>query len=145
MPVLKTASLFSCITGLRKSDVKAFSWEMIQPEADGTLYITTRMQKTKQIVHNPIGEEALALIYSDSRTGLVSPPRFQDSMTQTTLKQCVKAVGITKNITYHSSRHTYCTLQLEAGTDSRTVQELVGHRTSPATQCYLDSVSSRKM
>lgn len=120
VPVLKAAFLFSCLTGLRKNDVKTFSWEMIQPEADGTLYITTRMQKTKQIVHNPIGEEALALIGSYTREGLVFPG-FKDSMTQTALKQWIKAAGITKNITYHSSRHTYCTLQLEAGTDSRTV------------------------
>ena len=62
VPILKTAFLFSCLTGLRKSDVKTFSWEMIQPEADGTLYITTRMQKTKQIVHNPIGDEDLEQI-----------------------------------------------------------------------------------
>ena len=143
VPVLKTAFLFSCLTGLRKSDVKAFSWEMIQPEADGTLYITTRMQKTKQIVHNPIGDEALALIDSDTREGLVFPG-FKDNMTQTPLKQWLKTAGITKNITYHSSRHTYCTLQLEAGTDSRTVQELVGHKNLTTTQQYLDSVDSRK-
>jgi site-specific recombinase XerD len=35
-------------------------------------------------------------------------------------------------------------LQLEAGTDSRTVQELVGTKNLATTQCYLDSVSSRK-
>ena len=143
VPILKTAFLFSCLTGLRKSDVKTFSWDMIQPEADGTLYITTRMQKTKQIVHNPIGEEALALIDSDTREGLVFPG-FKDNMTQTPLKQWLKMAGITKNITYHSSRHTYCTLQLEAGTDSRTVQELVGHKNLTTTQQYLDSVDSRK-
>ena len=101
------------------------------------------MQKTKQIIHNPIGNEALALINSDKREGLVFPG-FKDSMTQTVLKQWVKAAGITKNITYHSSRHTYCTLQLEAGTDSRTVQELVGHKNLATTQRYLDSVDRRK-
>lgn len=143
VPVLKAAFLFSCLTGLRKSDVKTFSWEMIQPEADGTLYITTRMQKTKQIIHNPIGEEALALIDNNSREGLVFPG-FKDSMTQTVLKQWVKAAGITKHITYHSSRHTFCSLQLEAGTDSRTVQELVGHKNLATTQRYLDSVDRRK-
>lgn len=95
VPVLKTAFLFSCLTGLRKSDVKTFSWDMIQPEADGTLYITTRMQKTKQIVHNPIGDEALALINSDTREGLVFPG-FKDNMTQTPLKQWLKTAGITK-------------------------------------------------
>lgn len=81
---LKTAFLFSCLTGLRKSDVKPFTWEMIQPEADGTLYVTDCMQKTKQIVHNPIEDEALVLIDSDTREGLVFPS-FKDSMTQTTL------------------------------------------------------------
>ena len=116
---------------------------MIQPEADGSLYITTRMQKTKQIIHNPIGDEALALIDNNSRKGPVFPG-FKDCMIQTVLKQWVKAAGITKHITYHSTRHTFCSLQLEAGTDSRTVQELVGHKNLATTQRYLDSVDRRK-
>lgn len=143
VPILKTAFLFSCLTGLRKSDVKPFTWEMIQPEADGTLYITDRMQKTKQIVHNPIGDEALALIDNGKREGLVFPG-FKDNMTQTPLKQWVKAAGITKHITYHSSRHTFCSLQLQAGTDPNTVKELVGHKNLTTTQQYLESVDSRK-
>lgn len=57
VPILRTAFLFSCLTGLRKSDIKQFSWEMIQPEADGALYITPRMKKTSLIIHNPIGDE----------------------------------------------------------------------------------------
>lgn len=143
IPVLKTAFLFSCLTGLRKSDIKNFSWDMIQPEADGSLYITTRMQKTKQIIHNPIGEEALALIDSEKREGRIFPD-FKDKMTLAPLKQWLKAAGITKHITYHSSRHTFCSLQLEAGTDSRTVQELVGHKNLATTQRYLDNVDCRK-
>lgn len=105
--------------------------------------LMTKVDKTKQIIHNPVGNEALALIDSDTREGLVFPG-FKDSMTQAPLKQWVKAAGITKNITYHSSRHTFCSLQLEAGTDSRTVQELVGHKNLATTQRYLDSVDRRK-
>ena len=115
---------------------------MIQPEADGTFYLTTRMQKTQEIIHNPIGEEALQLI-DGCREGLVFP-EFKDSMTQAPFKKWMKAAGITKNITFHGSRHTFCSLQLEAGTDSRTVQVLVGHKNLATTQCYLDNVSSRK-
>ena len=47
-------------------------------------------------------------------------------------------------VLFHGSRHTFCSLQLEAGTDSRTVQVLVGHKNLATTQCYLDNVSSRK-
>lgn len=143
VPVLKTAFLFSCLTGLRKSDVKPFTWEMVQPEADGTLYITTRMKKTSQIIHNPIGVEALALIDREQRSGSVFP-EFKDSMSQTPLKRWVKAAGITKHVTYHTSRHTFCTLQLQVGTDPRTLQALVGHKNLTTTQQYLDSVDSRK-
>ncbi|MCD8288659.1 MAG: site-specific integrase [Prevotella sp.] len=145
VPVLKRAFLFACLTGLRKSDVKALTWEMIQPEADGTPYVTIRMQKTKQIIHNPIGDEALELIKAtDKRAGRVFPG-FKDNMTQTALKQWVRAAGITKNITFHSSRHTYCSLQLGAGTDSRTVQTLVGHKNLATTQGYLDNVDRKKV
>ena len=72
IPALRAAFLFACLTGLRKSDIKTLEWEMIQPESDGTLYVTTRMQKTKQIIHNPIGDEALALM-GERGTGLVFP------------------------------------------------------------------------
>ncbi len=144
VPVLKRAFLFSCLTGLRKSDVKQLTWDMIQPEADGTLYLSIRMKKTQDLIHNPIGEEALELMGEPKTEGLVFP-EFRDKMTQAPLKRWIKAAGITKNITYHSSRHTYCTLQLGAGTDSRTVQSLVGHKNLATTQGYLDNVDSKKV
>ena len=48
------------------------------------------MQKTKDIVHNPISEEALELIgYSPDKRGKVFPD-FKDSMTQAPLKNWLK-------------------------------------------------------
>ena len=81
--VLKQAFLFACPTALRKSDIKTLRWEEMQPYGmDGGIYITTRMQKTKEIIHNHIGEEALRLIdYQPDREGLVFPD-FQDKLTQ---------------------------------------------------------------
>ena len=44
-PALKRAFLFSCLTALRKSDIKKLTWEEIQPYgSDGVMYVTTRMQ-----------------------------------------------------------------------------------------------------
>jgi integrase len=73
---------------LRKSDIKKLTWEEIQPYgSDGVMYVTTRMQKTKDIVHNPISEEALELIgYSPDKRGKVFPD-FKDSMTQAPLEK----------------------------------------------------------
>ncbi len=143
IPILKRAFLFACLTGLRKSDIMTLSWEMIQPEADGRLYLTIRMKKTQQIIHNPIGDEALELMGRQKSFGLVFP-QFKNNMTGAPLKRWIRAANITKNITFHSSRHTFCSLQLEAGTDSRTVQALVGHKNLATTQGYLDNVDERK-
>ena len=80
-PVLKTAFLFACLTGLRKSDIKQLTWENIQPYGDGGMYVTLRMQKTKELVNNPISDEALELI-GERGTGPVFVG-FADKMTQT--------------------------------------------------------------
>jgi len=72
------------------------------------MYITVRMQKTQQLVNNPVSEEALELIgfYDGEHEPDVKVfPDFRDKMTGTTLKNWLKAAGITKHITFHCSRH----------------------------------------
>ena len=144
-PALKRAFLFSCLTALRKSDIKKLAWEEIQPYGnDGVMYVTTRMQKTKDIVHNPISEEALELIgYSPDKRGKVFPD-FKDSMTQAPLKNWLKDAGITKHISYHCSRHSFACLQLDAGTSIAVVQRYLGHKNVATTEVYAKISDSQK-
>ena len=147
--VLRKAFLFSCLTGLRKSDIKQLTWDKIQPYGDGGMYITLRMQKTQQLVNNPVSREALELIgfYDEDKERQPTDKvfaGFYDSLTQTPLKNWLKAAGITKHISYHSSRHTFGSLQVDAGTSVYTVQHMLGHKNVSTTQIYATMADDSK-
>lgn len=61
-------------------------------------------------------------------------PLTQSSV-QKLFKKAKKGAGIT-NVTVHSLRHCFATHLLEKGTDIRTIQRLLGHRSLSSTQVY---------
>ena len=107
-PVLKTASLFSCMTSLRISDILALCWEDIVDYSAGGI------------------------------KGL------QRCWTQTYMKEWIRSAGITKNISFHSYRRTFATLQAAAGTDIRTIQSIMAHKSITTTQRYIKVVDANK-
>ena len=132
--VLKRAFLFACLTGLRKSDIRQLTWQQIQPYTNGKMFVTTRMQKTKQIVHNPISDEAYGLL-GERHEGLIFEG-FKDKMLQGPLKRWLSAAGITKKITFHCTRHSFGSLHVEMGTDMAVIQACLGHKNITTTQIY---------
>ena len=143
-PILKTASLFSCLTSLRISDILSLQWHEIVDFAAGGKCVHTITQKTKTEDIIPISDEALQLIgYSPEKTGLVFKG-LKRSWTQYPMKEWIREAGITKNITFHSYRRTYATLQGAAGTDIRTIQSNMAHKSITTTQRYMKVVDSNK-
>ena len=141
-PVLKAASLFSCFTGLRISDILKLKWEDIEQLSDGGLAIRLRSQKTQTEAVLPISDEAISLC-GDKNTGYIFKG-MNRSMIQEPLKEWLKEAGIKKHITFHCFRHTYATLQIAAGTDIYTVSKMLTHKNVSTTQIYADLVDAKK-
>ena len=68
----------------------------------------------------------------------------RNCMTQKPLKDWLDASGITKHISYHCSRHTFGSLQADAGTSIYVIQRILGHKNVETTQIYADMSDETK-
>jgi len=62
--------------------------------------------------------------------------RYGERSLELVLKKVVADAGIQKKINLHMLRHSYATHLMEAGTNLRFIQELLGHKSPKTTQIY---------
>lgn len=147
-PIVKSAFLFCCFTGLRFSDMRTLEWKHIHESADGkNLYIEKKQVKTGNTVVVPLSEEALKWMPEQQNGENLVFHELQ--ITQTTveviLKEWMKEAGINKHITYHCSRHTAATMWLTLGANLYVVSKLLGHRSIKVTEVYAKIVDQTKI
>lgn len=142
--IAKRAFLFSCLTGLRKSDIERLTWGEVSHE-DGYWRITFRQKKTGGLVYMDISDEARSFMgeQRESTDLVFSPFHYSDKM-NLKLQQWALESGVSKHITFHSARHTFALLLLDQSTDIYTVSRLLGHTDVRTTQIYAHILDEKK-
>lgn len=130
-PVLKRAFLFSCLTGLRKSDIQKLLWGDVQKFGEFTRIIF-KQKKTGGQEYLDISPQAEKYL---GERGNPEDPVFTGftygSWTSVELQRWSMTAGIKKNLTFHCGRHTFAVLMLDLGTDIYTVSNCSGTKNFP--------------
>ena len=142
--ILRRASFFSILTGLRHCDIKELKWGQIVRHND-SWRINFNQEKTDGVEYMPISDQAYELCGERRDPDrLVFEGLMDPSWINRPVKKWIEAAGITKHITFHCFRHSYATLQLTNGTDIFTVSKMMGHTNVKTTQIYAKVVDAKK-
>ena len=140
---VRRAFLFSCLTGLRQSDVRRLTWGDVGRQGEFTR-ITFRQKKTGGQEYIDIAEEAAGLLgeRGRDRDAVFRLPSYSNA--GACLLKWAGAAGIGKHVTFHSARHTFAVMMLDLGTDIYTVSKLLGHKDIATTQIYAKVLDKNK-
>jgi integrase/recombinase XerD len=132
--------IYAC--GLRRSELITLK----PADVDSNRFLLIiRNAKGKKDRIAPISEKIITLLRDYYKMykpkvwlfeGQIVGEQYSEQSLMSVLKQAVQKAGITKPVTLHWLRHSYATHLLEAGTDLRYIQELLGHKSSKTTEIY---------
>ena len=139
--ILKNAFLFSCLTGLRWSDINKLDWSEIS-EFNGNMRITFNQKKTSNLQYLELSPQAYSLLNGFEQKGRVFQSLKYSAYMNVELVRWALAAGISKHVTFHTGRHTFAVSLITQGVDIYTLSKLMGHSEVKTTQVYADIIDS---
>ncbi len=135
-------------SGLRVSELTDLNLANIYPDI-GFLRVIGKGNKERLV---PIGTDALRYlkIYLDEFRNKTTPVKGNEQYTFLNrrgkklsrvmvfiiIKKLAESIGLKKNVSPHTFRHSFATHLIEGGADLRAVQEMLGHESITTTEIY---------
>lgn len=132
--------IYSC--GLRRSELIHLKFSDIDSHRNVVLIRQSKGNKDRIV---PLSEKILLILreyYNAYKPktwlfeGQTENTPYDERSLSNVLKQAIEKAGIKIIVTSHSLRHSCATYLLEARTDLRYIQELLGHNSSKTTEIY---------
>jgi integrase len=134
---------FYLLTGIRRSDGLNITSENFDFER-----MVATLPQSKQRNHKviPISKDLAEVVRSlIDRVGVGKPfVHLNPSTLTVNFRKARIAAGLPASITFHSLRHTFASWLASLGADFKTLQSLIGHSSSEATQIYLHSFDKER-
>ncbi len=126
--------LFSCMTGLRISDVQNLTRRNFNDD-----FITFISEKTEIDQTIAINNTCRKIINDCPE---LFEKKYADQHINDELKVIMKFLKINKHVSFHVGRHTFATLFLRAGGQVERLQKLLGHSDIKQTMIYVHIVQA---
>ena len=120
---------FSCLTGLRYSDLKNVNLDMIK-EIDGQKYLCFHQKKTAQLVQILLTKEAVKLLKIKKPFAKLKEGFYR----RATFTNWVSLFSKKTELTIHTARHTFANFMNANGVDHVTISKMLGHSSVKTTQ-----------
>jgi site-specific recombinase XerD len=150
-PTHRLALMLLYSGGLRVSELVRLRWQDLDEER-GLVHVRGgKGRKDRYTLYSPRVADIVRVLADPaaSPAGFVFPStrpgrHLTTRSVQKIVAQAARRAGIAKKVTPHTLRHSFATHLLEAGTDLRYIQELLGHASPRTTQIYTH-VSNRQL
>jgi integrase len=131
------------LTGIRRADgcnITSENFDLVQ--------MVATLPQHKQGTHKtiPIGQDLAAVVRRIvARVGEGQPiVQVRPHRLTSNFKKAREAAELPPSLTFHSLRHSFASWLAAAGTDFKTLQELIGHTSGAATQIYVHAFNPNK-